>query len=145
LIHWPETSSRGKTAKQVRREVWGALEELYRKEKVRSIGVSNFTVKHLSEFFIDDDSTIEVKPMINQFERHPRLKQQDMVNFCQEHGVQVQVHFSFLSVFYFYLISLQSYQPLGNGYAVKNKNLINISKSLNKGVFHLFFFLFFFH
>jgi diketogulonate reductase-like aldo/keto reductase len=66
LIHWPRVSSSVKTPKQVRLEVWNVLEELYRKEKVRSIGVSNFTVKHLSEFFIDSDSSIQVKPMINQ-------------------------------------------------------------------------------
>lgn len=78
LIHWPVE---GKY-----KDAWRALEALYKEEKVRAIGVSNFQVHHLEELLKD----AEVKPVINQVEYHPRLTQQELKAFCRENGIQLE-------------------------------------------------------
>ncbi|AGX02507.1 oxidoreductase, aldo/keto reductase family protein [Bacillus sp. NRRL B-14911] len=78
LIHWPVE---GKY-----KDAWRALEALYKEEKVRAIGVSNFQVHHLEELLKD----AEVKPVINQVEYHPRLTQQELKAVCRENGIQLE-------------------------------------------------------
>lgn len=78
LVHWPVA---GKY-----KETWRALEALYRAERVRAIGVSNFMRHHLEDLL----TVADVVPMVNQMEFHPLLVQQDLVDFCAETGVQHQ-------------------------------------------------------
>ncbi|HDP79335.1 MAG TPA: aldo/keto reductase, partial [Spirochaetes bacterium] len=54
LIHWP--------VREMFMETWRALEELYRKRKVRAIGVSNFLVHHLEVLL----GRCEEPPVVNQ-------------------------------------------------------------------------------
>ena len=68
LIHWPNPS-RGRYD-----EAWRALVKLRERGLVRSIGVSNFTRKHLHDV-IDDTG---VTPAVNQIELHPYFPQHDM-------------------------------------------------------------------
>lgn len=46
---------------------WKELEKLYRKKIIRSIGVSNFTAERLNELM----KIAEIRPAVNQVERHP--------------------------------------------------------------------------
>lgn len=78
LIHWPIPE---KTV-----ETWRALETLYTTGKIRAIGVSNFTKNQLEELL----SIAEVPPMVNQVEFHPRLQQNELQAFCNEHKIQYQ-------------------------------------------------------
>ncbi len=78
LVHWPVP---GKY-----RETWRALETLYKKGLVRSIGVSNFHIHHLEDLF----SVCEVKPMLNQIEMHPYLIQKELRQYCEQHGIYVE-------------------------------------------------------
>ncbi len=78
LIHWPVA---GKY-----KETWRALEHLYHQKKVRAIGVSNFMQHHLEDLLKD----AEVVPMVNQMEFHPFLVQQDLIDFCNEKGIQYE-------------------------------------------------------
>ncbi len=78
LIHWPAA---GKY-----KETWRALEHLYHQKKVRAIGVSNFMQHHLEDLLKD----AEVVPMVNQMEFHPFLVQQDLIDFCNEKGIQYE-------------------------------------------------------
>ena len=68
LIHWP---------KDLNVETWRALERLYKENKVRAIGVSNFKEHHLEEIF----KNCEITPMINQVEFHPELTQPALHEF----------------------------------------------------------------
>ncbi|MDQ0297673.1 diketogulonate reductase-like aldo/keto reductase [Salibacterium salarium] len=86
LIHWPVP---GKY-----KETWGALEKLYEEGKVRAIGVSNFTEEHLENVM----KTAKVNPMVNQVEFHPRLFQKGLLEYCQNHDIQ-----------------LEAWRPLGKG------------------------------
>ncbi|MBN2174644.1 MAG: aldo/keto reductase [Bacteroidales bacterium] len=76
LIHWPG----GK--KSV--DSWKAMEELYKEGKIRSIGVSNFLVKHLKEFLPE----CRIRPAVNQVEFHPWLVQPELLVFCKENKIQ---------------------------------------------------------
>ena len=61
LIHWP------KPKQDLYRESWKALVRLREEGRVRSIGVSNFTMAHL-ETIIHDTGVV---PAVNQIELHP--------------------------------------------------------------------------
>lgn len=78
LIHWPV---KGKYV-----ETWKALEYLYKKGKVRAIGVSNFQIHHLEDLF----DQCEEKPTVNQVELHPHFSQLELQEFCKKHHVQIE-------------------------------------------------------
>jgi methylglyoxal/glyoxal reductase len=78
LIHWP--------GKDKYKDTWKALEKLYKDGRVRAIGVSNFQIHHLKDLM----SEAEVKPMVNQVEYHPHLTQKELLDFCQQEGIQLE-------------------------------------------------------
>jgi diketogulonate reductase-like aldo/keto reductase len=78
LVHWPV---KGKFI-----DTWRALEELYRKKRVKAIGVSNFLRHHLDGLLV----RCNVVPMVNQMEFHPNLVQQDLIDFCRERRIQYE-------------------------------------------------------
>eukprot|EP00933_Yihiella_yeosuensis_P056583 TRINITY_DN5586_c0_g1_i1.p1 TRINITY_DN5586_c0_g1~~TRINITY_DN5586_c0_g1_i1.p1 ORF type:complete len:439 (+),score=95.40 TRINITY_DN5586_c0_g1_i1:93-1409(+) len=69
---------------------WRAMEDLYDQGKVKAIGVTNYSVRHLKELL----KTCRIKPMVNQVEFHPRLVQTELLDFCKKHGIQVQAYAS---------------------------------------------------
>ncbi|MGE7692257.1 aldo/keto reductase [Lysinibacillus sp. NPDC097214] len=79
LVHWP-----GIDTNYV--DVYKALEKVYQDGRVRSIGVSNFHVRHL-ENLLKETSVV---PVINQIEFHPHLTQEEVRAFCKENGIQVE-------------------------------------------------------
>ncbi|WP_371068883.1 aldo/keto reductase [Sediminibacillus sp. JSM 1682029] len=103
LIHWP---GKGKY-----KQAWNALEELYKKGRIRAIGVSNFQVHHLEELMKD----AAIKPAINQVERHPKLTQSDLLTYCQQHGIQ-----------------LEAWSPLMQGQILDNPVLREIAAKYDK-------------
>ncbi len=78
LIHWPVTDKY--------KDTWKALEEIYASGRVKAIGVSNFLKHHLEDLL----EVAEVVPMVNQMEFHPRLVQQELLDFCKGHGIQYE-------------------------------------------------------
>lgn len=78
LVHWP------KGQKSI--ETWKALEELYRQEKIRAIGISNFLVHHLNDFL----PHCNVVPAVNQVEFHPELIQPELLEYCKNKGIQLE-------------------------------------------------------
>ncbi len=80
LIHWPNPS----VGKYV--EAWRALVELRERGLVRSIGVSNFTEKHLADIIADTGVT----PSINQIELHPYFPQQEMRAVHDSLGIRTE-------------------------------------------------------
>ena len=98
LIHYPVRQ---------RIQSWHALEVLRERGKARSIGVSNFTIKHLAEL-LGEATTV---PAVNQVEFHPYLYQRDLLDFCRRSG-----------------IVLEAYSPLTKGERLKDRKLIAIAK-----------------
>lgn len=84
LIHWPVV--------QKHKETWRALETLYKEKRVRAIGVSNFMQHHLKDLMLD----AEIIPMVNQMEFHPHLVQQELIDYCNEKGIQYEAWSPFM-------------------------------------------------
>lgn len=80
LIHWPVPGCYLST--------WKELEILYKQGRARSIGVSNFEIRHLEELA----SVSEITPAVNQIEFHPYWYQKKLVEYCQSKGIVVQAY-----------------------------------------------------
>ena len=80
LIHWQQP----KQDKIV--DTWKALIELKRRGRVKSIGVSNFTVEGLQRI-IDETGVV---PVINQVELHPFFNQAELRAFNASKGILTQ-------------------------------------------------------
>lgn len=63
---------------------WRAMEKLYREGKVRAIGVCNFWPDRLLDLCFN----AEIKPHINQIERHPHYQSMEDLQLMKELGVQ---------------------------------------------------------
>ncbi|KAF8070431.1 aldo/keto reductase [Lyophyllum atratum] len=91
LIHWPQheiTSDSSQTYLQPGEQpdfiyAWKEMEKLLETGKVKSIGVSNFSVKTLTELL----PHCTVIPATNQVELHPCLPQNELKHFCEEKGI----------------------------------------------------------
>lgn len=77
LIHWPVEG---------RDAAWAEMEKLQQEGKIRSIGVSNFNPHHLEEL----KETATVMPAVDQIESNPYFQNQDVVDYCLAHDIQVE-------------------------------------------------------
>ncbi len=108
LIHWPCPDN----LKYV--DTWRALQTLYNDGKVKTIGVCNFTIRHLENL----RANCEMIPLVNQIEMHPYFVDLELLAYCREHGILVEV-----------------YSPLMNGGEVLRDPVIaEIGKKYNKTV-----------
>ena len=98
LIHYPVRE---------RRQSWRALEALRAEGKAWSIGVSNFTIRHLTELLAGTKTV----PAVNQVEFHPYLYQRDLLDFCAARGIVVE-----------------AYSPLTTGVRLKDPKLVAVAK-----------------
>lgn len=99
LLHWPVPGER--------LESWRALEKLHGEGKVRSIGVSNFTISHLEELL----RVARVRPDVNQVELHPFLQQTELVERCREQRIQTV-----------------AYSPLTKGRFLEDPVVVDVAK-----------------
>lgn len=83
LIHWPFTHET--VGQNKREETWYALERICEEGKARAIGVSNYTARHLEEM----ERYATIPPMVNQIELHPFGIQDEVEQYCHEHGIVV--------------------------------------------------------
>ncbi|SEC08159.1 Aldo/keto reductase [Paramicrobacterium humi] len=77
LIHWPNPSV-GRFV-----DAWRAMIDLQKDGRVRSIGVSNFTVDFLTRLAAETG----VLPAVNQVEVHPYFPQEDLIAFHTKHDI----------------------------------------------------------
>lgn len=105
LIHWPVPPQ------DLYPETWQAFIELRDQGRVRSIGVSNFTVEQLQRI-IDETGVV---PATNQIELHPALQQNELVAFHEQHG-----------------IATTSWSPLGRGGLLDDPVIGSIAGRLGK-------------
>eukprot|EP01156_Anaeramoeba_ignava_P010360 Anaeramoba_ignava/a479503_117.p1 GENE.a479503_117~~a479503_117.p1 ORF type:complete len:312 (+),score=111.73 a479503_117:100-1035(+) len=103
LMHWPlawfknekedlapmeEDNKTIKTVDIPLIETWKAMESLVDQGLVKSIGVSNFTEKHIEEIF----GQAKIKPAMNQIENHPYLAQNELVSYCKSKGINITAY-----------------------------------------------------
>jgi len=86
LIHWPVPRYAENCWKELNITTWQAIEELYNSGKVKSIGVSNFTERHIQNIV----ENTHIKPMVNQIEIHPLYQQRDLINYCIDNKICVE-------------------------------------------------------
>jgi diketogulonate reductase-like aldo/keto reductase len=103
LLHFPVT--------ELRRPAWRLMERLYKDGRARSIGVSNYTIRHLEELLRECDTL----PTVNQVELHVYLQQPELVAFCKKHGILVE-----------------AYSPLAHGEGIDNPVLAAIAQKHGK-------------
>jgi diketogulonate reductase-like aldo/keto reductase len=98
LIHYPVPE---------RRQSWRFLESVRAAGKARSIGVSNFTIRHLKELL----AQTETVPAVNQVEFHAYLYQRELLDFCADNRIIVE-----------------AYSPLTQGTRLHDRKLIAVAK-----------------
>jgi 2,5-diketo-D-gluconate reductase A len=82
LIHWPlPTLYNGDFV-----TTWKTLEEFHNDGRARSIGVSNFQVKHLERLASESDTV----PAVNQIEVHPYFTNEAVRSYGREHGIATE-------------------------------------------------------
>lgn len=112
LIHWPRPDAESDW-KKLDIETWKAFEEIYKEERAKAIGVSNFLNHHMQNIL----DNCEVVPMVNQIEFHPGYIQKDVVDFDKEHGIVVE-----------------AWSPLGRERVFKDKLLNKLAEKYGKSV-----------
>ncbi|MDR2526537.1 MAG: aldo/keto reductase [Rickettsiales bacterium] len=113
LIHWPCIVYEDLKELNFNANIWKAFEKLYNDGKAKSIGISNFLVKHLQPL-LDNANII---PSVNQLELHPEHQQREIVEFCKKHNIHCE-----------------AWSPLMNGKDLDNTILLQVAKKYNKNV-----------
>jgi len=100
LIHWPGCKSgwplkAGTTCPpdwkpEMRLDAYRAMEDLYLEGKIRSIGVSNFSIRHMEQLL----EKCRIVPHVLQVEFHPKLIQSELHAFCQKNNIVLQAYAS---------------------------------------------------
>ncbi|CRL04023.1 CLUMA_CG017141, isoform A [Clunio marinus] len=93
LLHWPGVSGLPNNSTDVlkyRHEAWKALSKFKKEGLIRSIGVSNFMVKHLEDL----KKECEIPPVLNQVEWHPRCYNNTLYDYCKENNIVLQAYSS---------------------------------------------------
>ena len=88
--NYAETASSAADMQALRAETWRAMEDAYLTNKVRAIGVCNFSVAHLQAL----EETCRIRPMVNQIELHPLYPQTELLAYCRDKGIVVQAYAS---------------------------------------------------
>jgi diketogulonate reductase-like aldo/keto reductase len=83
LIHWPTAG-----APEARLASWRALGKLQEDGVVRTIGVSNYAVRHLEELRAHSD----LVPSVNQVEFHPFVYDPEFLGYCERQRIVVEAY-----------------------------------------------------
>lgn len=121
LMHWPQANKDGDffatddTISFV--DTWRQMEKLLdsRAGKVKAIGVSNFSLKNLTELL----KYARIVPAMNQIETHPYNQDRELVQFCQDKGIVVS-----------------AYSPLGfaNSPMLQDQDIVSVAEELGHGI-----------
>ena len=103
LLHSPVTDLRG--------PAWQELEKIHASGRAKSIGVSNYTIRHLTELLAESKCI----PAVNQVELHVYLQQPELVKFCHRHNIVVE-----------------AYSPLAHAHGLDSPVLADIAKKHHK-------------
>lgn len=103
LLHFPVT--------ETRRSAWRRMQEIHKSGRAKSIGVSNYNIRHLEELLKECD----VKPAVNQVELHVFLQQPELLDYCKKHDIVVE-----------------AYSPLAHGYGLDNPVLKELADKHGK-------------
>lgn len=103
LLHFPVPVQRKKA--------WAELEKIKTEGGAKSIGVSNYTIKHLEEMKL----YAKELPAVNQVELHVFLQQPELLEYCREHGIVVE-----------------AYSPLAHGKKMDDPTILAVAQKQHK-------------
>jgi diketogulonate reductase-like aldo/keto reductase len=103
LLHFPVSVAR--------KRAWKVLEQIYAAGQAKSIGVSNYTVRHLEGL----KKYADVTPAVNQVELHVFLQQPELLDYCRANNIVVE-----------------AYSPLAHAKALHEPFLNELAKKYNK-------------
>ncbi|CAO3692487.1 unnamed protein product [Umbelopsis ramanniana] len=106
LVHSPNPGPKR------RKETWDAMQQLVAKDKVKSIGVSNYGIQHLKELL---GSNPNIRPVVNQLEIHPWNTRDELVDFCNSQNIKIE-----------------AYSPLTKGRKLDDPDLMKIAAKYDK-------------
>jgi len=106
LVHSPNPGPKR------RKETWDAMQQLVAKDKVKSIGVSNYGIQHLKELL---GSNPNIRPVVNQLEIHPWNTRDELVDFCLSQNIKIE-----------------AYSPLTKGRKLNDPDLMKIAAKYDK-------------
>lgn len=111
LIHapWPWNNI-GQDCTEGNIDSWRAFEEIYDSGKVKAIGISNFEPKHIEPIL----AMCKHVPMVNQIRFHIGDRQQEIVDYCNEHGILIT-----------------AYSPLATGRILEDKAIVDMAAKYN--------------
>ena len=101
LIHWPLPAADRYVA------TWQVLESFVDDGRARTIGVSNFQIRHLQRILAEGT----VVPAVNQVELHPYLTQEPLRAFHREHGIVTE-----------------AWSPLGRGQLISDRTVAGLAE-----------------
>lgn len=112
LIHWPNPIGVRENDGYIERnrQVWQAMEDLYKEGRVKAIGVSNFREHHLTSLM----EVANITPMVNQIKLAPGLTEEKLVAFCRQHD-----------------IIPEAYSPLGHGSIFEHEGIQALADKYN--------------
>lgn len=91
LLHWPGVyGASKKDIVKYRHEAWNSLTKFKKEGLIRSIGVSNFLIRHLEEMRAE----CEEVPALNQVEWHPMCYDLKLLEYCEEKKILLQAYSS---------------------------------------------------
>jgi diketogulonate reductase-like aldo/keto reductase len=102
LIHFPVPA---------RNRSWTIMEGLHASGRTKSIGVSNFTIRHLNELL----AIAKTVPAVNQVEIHPFLSQRELRQYCASKQIIVE-----------------AYSPLTHGKRLDDRQLLEVARKYSK-------------
>lgn len=105
LVHWPGTNE------AVMIDTWKGMEDLYKDNRVKNIGVSNFNPDHFEALL----AQVSIKPVINQVEFHPYFTQEKLRKYLEAQNIY-----------------MESWSPFMNAQILKDETLNEIGKEVNK-------------
>ncbi|KAL3982345.1 Aldo/keto reductase family protein [Acanthocheilonema viteae] len=93
LIHYPKANlSKNNDPRnpENRKDAYLELEKLKGEHKIRSIGVSNYEIKHIKEI----QNFGQMMPSVNQVEFHPHFTRNELRDYCKREGIFFQAYSS---------------------------------------------------
>ncbi|MDU0463400.1 aldo/keto reductase [Staphylococcus ureilyticus] len=105
LMHWPGLDE------ALMIDTWQGMEDLYKNDRVKNIGVSNFNAEHLEALL----AQVSIKPVINQVEFHPYLTQSELRRYLEVQNIHVE-----------------SWSPLMNAQILEDDTVKSVASEINK-------------
>lgn len=117
LIHapWP-WSNIGENCDEGNIEAWKAFIDLYNQKLIRSIGVSNFSIRDIENIV----NATGVKPMANQIRYFIGNTQKELTKYCQDNDILVE-----------------AYSPFATGGLLDNQKIQEIANKYNTDIPHI--------